>query len=98
MVVVVDENDNSPIFPDTHQAQRVSESAQIGSGFAIATATDPDSRRNGVKRYELVPSDGKFRLNVQRSPPPGDFDVRLVLIDKLDRESQESYKVRYFRE
>jgi hypothetical protein len=95
IVNIVDENDNSPMFPQTHLVQQVSESAEVGSGFAIPAATDPDSRRNGVTRYELSPHDGKFRLNVRRNAPSGDFDLRLVLVDKLDRETQDRYKVNY---
>jgi len=95
MVSIVDENDNSPTFHDLHFAQQVSESAEVGSGFTIPAATDPDSPRYGVTRYELSPPDGKFRLNVRRSVPvTGDFDLRLVLVDKLDRETQDRYKVR----
>ena len=94
MVAIVDENDNSPTFPELHLIQQVSESAEVGSGFTIPAAIDLDSPRFGVTRYELSPPDGKFRLNVRRSAPAaGDFDLRLVLVDKLDRETQDRYKV-----
>lgn len=93
MVEIVDENDHSPTFLEVHLTQQVSESAEVGSGFAVPAASDPDSRRNGVSRYQLSPSDGKFRLNVRRSPADGDPDLRLVLVDRLDRETQDRYKV-----
>ena len=60
---------------------QLSEATAVGSTFVVpaavdpaasdhpAAAVDPDSRRNGVARYELRPADGAFRLSVLFSRP-----------------------------
>jgi len=48
---------------------QLSEATAVGSTFVVPAAVDPDSRRNGVARYELRPADGAFRLSVLFSRP-----------------------------
>ena len=88
-------NDNSPTFPEERLVHQISEAAEVGSGFVVPAAVDADSRTNGVQKYELRPSDGKFRLNVRRNDIiEGDSDLRIVLVEKLDRETEDKYQVR----
>jgi len=55
-VEIVDINDNPPIFVDSHVFYKISEFADLGSGFVIPSATDSDSGRNGIQHYQLSSS------------------------------------------
>ena len=98
-VEIVDVNDNGPRFPEERLAHQLSEATAVGSTFAVPAAVDPDSRSNGVARYELRPSDGAFRLSVRHNAllADADSDLRVVLVDQLDREVNDSYQVRQSR-
>jgi len=78
---------------DVRFVHQLSEATAVGSTFAVPAAVDPDSRRNGVARYELRPSDGAFRLSVRQNSAAADSDLRVVLVDKLDRETNDRYQV-----
>jgi len=93
-VEIVDVNDNAPRFPEDRIVHQLSEATAVGSTFVVPPASDPDSRRNGVARYELRPSDGVFRLSVRHNAlADTDSDLRIVLVDKLDREANDRYQV-----
>jgi len=95
-VEIVDVNDNGPRFPEERLVHQLSEATAVGSTFAVPAAVDPDSRRNGVARYELRPSDGAFRLSVRHNAlADADSDLRVVLVEQLDREVNDSYQVRH---
>ena len=49
-VEILDLNDNAPSFPEPTIVQRVSESADIGSAFAVCTVFDDDTKANGLQR------------------------------------------------
>lgn len=91
---IVDVNDNAPRFPEDRIVHQLSEATEVGSTFVVPAAADPDSRRNGVARYELRPDDGAFRLSVRHnSLVASDSDLRVVVDDKLDREVNDRYQV-----
>ena len=93
-VEIVDVNDNAPRFPEDRIVHQLSEATEVGSTFVVPSAFDPDSRRNGVARYELRPADGLFRLSVRHNAlAESDSDLRVVLVDKLDREVNDRYQV-----
>ena len=92
-VDIEDINDNWPQFPDTRISHQILESTNVGNGFVIPTAIDPDSGVNGIQDYELVSSSDKFQLSVV-DKVDGSTDVRLVLIEPLDREAEDFYQVR----
>jgi len=93
-VEIVDENDNAPRFPEDRIVHQLSEATEVGSTFVVPAAGDPDSRRYGVERYELRPADGAFRLSVRNNALiVADSDLRVVLVDKLDREVNDRYQV-----
>lgn len=93
-VEIVDVNDNAPRFPEERIVHQLSEATEVGSAFVVPAAVDPDSRRYGVARYELRPSDGPFRLSVRHNAlVDTDTDLRVVLVDKLDREANDRYQV-----
>lgn len=89
-----DENDNSPQFPSDRVQVSVSESTRVGSELPIHTATDVDSQRHGIDRYEMISpvSDLPFDLRVSRNSD-GSFELRLVLTQPLDREHVSLYHV-----
>jgi len=96
-VEIVDVNDNAPRFPEDRIVHQLSEATEVGSTFVVPAAVDPDSRRNGVARYELRPAEGVFRLSVRHNAlVDTDSDLRVVLVDRLDREVKDRYQVTAF--
>ncbi|XP_033742376.1 protocadherin-9-like isoform X1 [Pecten maximus] len=92
-VELTDENDNIPTFPESNVTFHMLESSVIGSTISLDYATDLDSTRlNSIKSYEIVPEDfGVFGLNVT-TKPDGGFQLRLVLLQYLDRETMNHYQ------
>lgn len=91
---VLDVNDNSPAFSPPSLVHEMLESSPIGSAVPLPSAVDLDTSAFGVRRYELMTTsqDGgppssslKFELKETRKHD-GSTDVRLVLVDSLDRE------------
>jgi len=91
-VEIVDVNDNAPVFPERRISHDISELAEPGTSLAVPAATDLDSGRNAIYRYDVVPRDGKFELT-SRATADGSTDLRLVLRDRLDRELEDRYLV-----
>ena len=85
-------NDNSPVFPERRISHEISELAEPGTALAVPAATDLDSGRNGIYRYDVIPRDGKFELT-SRATADGSTDLRLVLRERLDRELEDRYLV-----
>jgi protocadherin delta 1 len=92
-IQILDLNDNSPIFREPELVYHVLESADAGTNFALPTAMDPDSGVFGVQRYELISASKKFELKV-KDKVDGLKDVRLVLVEELDRETEAYYQVK----
>ncbi|ESN95611.1 hypothetical protein HELRODRAFT_139423, partial [Helobdella robusta] len=83
-----DINDNEPVFsPKTIQCS-IAENADVNTGTAIPTATDHDSPENGIREY--CDSQTKFKLQC-KTTVDGGSDLRLILTDKLDRETKDCY-------
>lgn len=94
MVEILDENDNAPLFAESsHAMLSISESASIGASFLLPSATDVDSPQFGVSRYELLTSYKQFGLRVTPKLD-GFLDVRLVLRQRLDRETTDVYHLK----
>ena len=91
-VELMDENDNAPEFQESRITQQLSETAEAGSGFVIPGAVDPDSNRNGIQSYELVPSIGPFELRMRRTAD-GETELKVVLKYRLDREYSPVHQV-----
>jgi len=70
----------------------VSESASVGTSFLLPSATDLDSPRYGVQRYQLLNAQKQFSLRVTNKLD-GFLDVRLVLRRRLDRETTDLYRL-----
>ncbi|XP_068572025.1 protocadherin Fat 3 [Cebidichthys violaceus] len=84
---VLDVNDNAPSFSSTHYLASVYENAAPKALLTRLQASDPDEGLNRTVVYSLVDSvNGLFSID----PVSG-----MVILEKsLDRESQDSYRVR----
>lgn len=94
---IVDINDHDPVFQSsTPRVIEIIESAQTGSRYALPAATDADSSRYGIQRYAFAGDSSEpetempFELQAE-AKPDGSSDVRLVLVDTLDRERRAEY-------
>ncbi|XP_028982383.1 cadherin-related tumor suppressor [Diachasma alloeum] len=56
-VIVLDENDNSPIFNPRQYSSTVAENASIGASVLQVSATDRDEGANGRVRYSIAMGD-----------------------------------------
>ena len=88
-VWVTDTNDNAPEFPQQNVEFAVSENALPGMAFIVPNAEDLDSDAFSIQRYELEAQSVNFELQVSNGSVG--VDLRLVLTERLDRESQKSY-------
>ncbi|XP_042369551.1 protocadherin gamma-A2-like, partial [Plectropomus leopardus] len=85
-IEVLDVNDNSPTFENSHLKFEISESAVLGSRFVLESADDADVGKNGLQNYILTPNDN-FALK-QHVNPDGSKYAEMVLQKPLDREEQ----------
>ena len=93
---IVDINDNEPEFVPNQLIQEMMESASVGTGFVIPAASDPDTRPFSITGYRLVVEDKeseKFELRVV-TKMDGSTEVRLMLIEGLDREQRDLHTVK----
>nr|XP_020498276.1 protocadherin alpha-8-like [Labrus bergylta] len=83
-VIVVDVNDNSPLFRSTSQIINVTENTAAGAKFLLKRAHDADVGKNTVNTYKLSQNE-YFSLAVQK----GESGTPELLLQKaLDREKQ----------
>ncbi|XP_056625233.1 protocadherin alpha-2-like isoform X3 [Triplophysa dalaica] len=83
-VNILDNNDNSPVFPMISVVINVSESTAPGVRFPLESAHDADIGVNSIKTYKLTVSD-YFSLDVQTHSDKT-VSAELVLQKTLDRE------------
>lgn len=91
-VRVRDLNDNDPKFPEQTMKSAISEANVPGILFPIPSATDPDSPKFSIKRYEFYSDTNKFELRVRNSSD-GTLDLHLALKEMLDREEEDHYEM-----
>ncbi|CDQ67310.1 unnamed protein product [Oncorhynchus mykiss] len=89
-IVVLDINDNSPVFPDSSIVVSFKEDASSGRQVILDTATDSDIGSNGVDHttYRIVNGNEqrKFRLDITVNPSGEGAFCHLVSTGGLDRE------------
>uniref|UniRef100_A0A665UKE7 Cadherin domain-containing protein n=1 Tax=Echeneis naucrates TaxID=173247 RepID=A0A665UKE7_ECHNA len=85
-VVIVDLNDNAPVFVEKLHSLNISESSPTSERFLLPLAVDADTGSYSVKTYRLSPNE-YFSLDVQSSEDHS-ASAELVLIKHLDREKQ----------
>ncbi|XP_072768509.1 protocadherin beta-11-like [Nerophis lumbriciformis] len=84
-VEITDINDHSPTFKRNDIRFEISEIANIGARFSLASAEDPDVGVNGLREYFLTEND-HFVLK-QHSNADGKKYAEMVLQKQLDRET-----------
>ncbi|XP_039607150.1 protocadherin Fat 4 isoform X1 [Polypterus senegalus] len=96
-ILVVDINDNAPVFPDPSIVVSFKEDASSGRQVILDTATDADIGSNGVDHttYRIVQGNelGKFRLDITVNPSGEGAFLHLVSTGGLDREITPFYQL-----
>ncbi|XP_051276283.1 LOW QUALITY PROTEIN: protocadherin Fat 4 [Dicentrarchus labrax] len=96
-IVVLDINDNSPVFPDASIVVSFKEDASSGRQVILDTATDSDIGSNGVDHttYRIVRGNDqrKFRLDITVNPSGEGAFLHLVSTGGLDREVTPFYQL-----
>ncbi|XP_026049550.1 protocadherin gamma-A11-like isoform X47 [Astatotilapia calliptera] len=85
-LLILDVNDNSPVFPKDTVKLEIGESAVKGARYRVNEAHDVDIGQNAVKEYSLQKND-HFVLSV-REDADGTKSIELVLDKELDREKE----------
>ncbi|XP_039474219.1 protocadherin gamma-A11-like isoform X23 [Oreochromis aureus] len=85
-LLILDVNDNSPVFPKDTVKLEIRESALKGARYRVNEAHDADIGQNAVKQYSLQKND-HFVLSV-REDVDGTKSIELVLDKELDREKE----------
>ena len=62
-IVVLDENDNSPVFSEDPYNCEIDENSAINSRVCFVSASDSDDGENSVVTYELVTSSTTFSVD-----------------------------------
>uniref|UniRef100_A0AC35UCY8 CA domain-containing protein n=1 Tax=Rhabditophanes sp. KR3021 TaxID=114890 RepID=A0AC35UCY8_9BILA len=93
IILVTDENDNSPTFPVDHITLEISEYAQLNTQLALPLASDPDSDKYSIQKYVLVGGNvnNVFRLSSRTLSDV--IYVDLVVNGQLDREYRSRYEL-----
>uniref|UniRef100_A0A665VUH5 Protocadherin Fat 4 n=1 Tax=Echeneis naucrates TaxID=173247 RepID=A0A665VUH5_ECHNA len=96
-IVVLDINDNSPVFPDASIVVSFKEDASSGRQVILDTATDSDIGSNGVDHttYRIVRGNEqrRFRLDITVNPSGEGAFLHLVSTGGLDREVTPFYQL-----
>ncbi|NXR16060.1 PCDGA protein, partial [Semnornis frantzii] len=87
-VVVLDANDNSPVFSQSEYTVRVAEDVPVGSALVTVTATDSDEGMNGHVKYIFNKISERALEHFQLDPETGE----IFLKDKLDFEEISSHE------
>ncbi|XP_022249667.1 cadherin-related tumor suppressor-like [Limulus polyphemus] len=95
-IVILDINDNNPVFPDSSLQVSFSESANIGTRVILDTATDGDVGINDITTdYTIVSGneDEVFRLVVTTNPSGETPYLHLETTGRFDREVKSNYEL-----
>ncbi|XP_041360249.1 protocadherin beta-14-like [Gigantopelta aegis] len=90
-VVLLDINDNSPVFLDSPFSLSILESAAINETYPLPVAEDKDLGLNSIQNYIIVPPNINFKLHVWRDGKA--LKVSLLVDRQLDRETSGSYSL-----
>ncbi|NXR15026.1 PCDG5 protein, partial [Semnornis frantzii] len=88
-VVVLDANDNAPVFSPAEYTMTVPEDVPVGSALLTVTATDPDEGMNGYVKYSLKKITEKASKIFELDSETG----AITLVQSLDFEEGKSYEM-----
>ncbi|NXC19313.1 PCDGC protein, partial [Corythaeola cristata] len=86
-VLVLDANDNAPVFSQAEYTVRVAEDVPVGSTLVTVSATDPDEGLNGHVKYSLKKISEKASQYFQLDAETGS----ITLVRSLDFEEGDTY-------
>lgn len=95
-IVVIDINDNAPVFPEPAISISFSESVNSGTRVILDTASDGDAGENDVTtNYKIIGGneDGKFKLVVTTNPSGETPYLHMETTGQLDREFKSNYQL-----
>ncbi|KAL4230018.1 hypothetical protein ACF0H5_010405 [Mactra antiquata] len=93
-VIVLDINDNAPMFPQDRFELKISEDANKNARFSILSADDLDTgENNGIQSYTIDPPSNVFDLDSELNLD-GTVSVEIIVNQALDREITDSYQLR----
>ncbi|XP_038652267.1 protocadherin-10-like isoform X30 [Scyliorhinus canicula] len=90
-IVILDINDNAPVFKTSELNIEIPELQPAGTSFPLQRAIDPDAGTNSVRSYQLSSSE-YFTLKPQ-SESEENYVPELVLERTLDREQQPAHQL-----
>ncbi|KAM6055957.1 uncharacterized protein VSU04_010168 [Chlamydotis macqueenii] len=88
-VVVLDANDNAPVFSQAEYTVRVPEDVPVGSALVTVTATDADEGMNGHVKYSMKTISDKASKIFQLDAETG----AITLVRSLDFEEGDLYEL-----
>lgn len=89
-VMVIDENDNPPSFPNTAIVRQIKEGIPIKTPIVTVTAEDPDSGVNGKVIYALINQEpGNNQRHFSINPATG----VIFTLREIDRETIDTFKL-----
>lgn len=94
IIEVKDVNDNFPVFRVKTIQLNVSELSPPGTSFELEGAEDQDKGAYGIQGYRITDGDARKIFTVEVRNSGGDmFNVDLILRERLDRETTDSYSL-----
>ncbi|NXP44176.1 PCDBG protein, partial [Heliornis fulica] len=88
-IVVLDANDNIPVFGQEVYEVRLAENSPLGQMVVRVTATDPDEGSNGKVRYTFTQTSDRSRQLFKLNPSTGEIQVS----GNLDFEDAENHEM-----
>ncbi|XP_070846637.1 protocadherin-23-like [Chaetodon trifascialis] len=93
-IEVKDVNDHSPVFPSKEVDLEVSELSPPGSPFQLEGAKDEDEGEFGTQGYRITEHEMADLFHLEyRSGSEDHLSLDLILMSKLDRETQDFYSL-----
>lgn len=91
-VIILDINDNSPMFPSLTHTINVSEGVSVNTELSIPSAEDLDVGTNDIQLYEMTPANSTFELKSVKNLVGG-FKVSIIVKEPLNREAIDRYQL-----
>ena len=92
-VVIVDQNDQPPVFPKRRYEASVPEDASIGTSIRDLSATDADIGENARLEYFISGGDQAQKFRMETVYGEKNYGI-LILDGKLDFENRQSYTIK----